>query len=187
MRSFQLFEHGIETADSDSMGCQLRNSRMLASWPHSRCHGLSLCLSGSYIILRGMLYSPRRHSHTYTQLGVFRDPWEREELQNFYLFIYLFLVLGKSQENLTEKTFFQKLSKIIFEYLKWQDSSFFQFFCRSATLWNCSLWHCWVAQVLLELDGHPVTGLSCFNLSSGERNAISLQGEGEWKSLQHSC
>lgn len=100
-----------------------RNSRMLASWPHSRVPWSFPLSQGSYIILRGMLYSPRRHSHTYRQLGVFWDSWERKESQNFYLFIYLFLVLGESQETLgREDLFLRNWAKLVFEYLKWQDS-----------------------------------------------------------------
>lgn len=55
MRSFQLFEHGIETADSDSLGCQLEKLQDA---------GILATLQGAMVFpsVSGKLHNTERHA-----------------------------------------------------------------------------------------------------------------------------
>lgn len=116
---------GLKQLIQTHLAASWRNSRRLASWPHSWVPWSFPLSLGSYVILRGMLPSFRGHAHCCWDLSEIHE----KESSSRTLFS---LVLSQSQETLGREDFFsQKLGKIHIWTLQVAESCWF--LCRGAT------------------------------------------------------
>lgn len=106
---------GLKQLIQTRLAASWRNSRRLASWPHSWVPWSFPLSLGSYVILRGMLPSFRGHAHCCWDLSEIHE----KESSSRILFS---LVLSQSQETLgREDLFLRNWAKFIFEHFKWQN------------------------------------------------------------------